>query len=62
MKLNWCARLEKWMLRSLTAFRLLKRDLIKFLNESKKSGKIKHVGFSYHGSKEEFELLLDATI
>lgn len=42
-----------------TMNRLLKRDLIKFLNESKKSGKIKHVGFSYHGSKEEFELLLD---
>ena len=39
--------------------RLLKRDLIKFLNKAKSEGKIKHVGFSYHGPKEEFPLLID---
>lgn len=42
-----------------TMNRLLKRDLIRFLNESKNSGKIKYVRFSYHGVREEFELLLD---
>ena len=39
--------------------RLLKRDLIKFLNKAKKEGKIRYVGFSYHGPKEEFPLLVD---
>jgi hypothetical protein len=39
--------------------RLLKRDLIKFLNKAKREGKIKYVGFSYHGPKEEFSLLID---
>lgn len=39
--------------------RLLKRDLIKFLNEARSAGKIKHIGFSYHGPKEEFPLLID---
>ena len=39
--------------------RLLKKDLIKFLNKAKSEGKIKHVGFSYHGSKEEFEIVVD---
>ena len=29
--------------------RLLKRDLIKFLNEARSAGKTKHIGFSYHG-------------
>lgn len=42
-----------------TINRLLKRDLIKFLNKAKSEGKIKHVGFSYHGPKEEFEIILD---
>lgn len=40
--------------------RLLKKDLIKFLNNAKRQGKINHVGFSYHGVKEEFELVVDA--
>lgn len=39
--------------------RLLKRDLIKFLNKARNEGKIKHVGFSYHGPKEEFPILID---
>lgn len=39
--------------------RLLKRDLIKFLNKAKSEGKIRYVGFSYHGPKEEFPLLVD---
>lgn len=42
-----------------TINRLLKRDLIKFLNKAKSEGKIRHVGFSYHGPKEEFPLLID---
>ena len=39
--------------------RLLKRDLMKFLNKAKREGKIKYAGFSYHGPKEEFSLLVD---
>lgn len=39
--------------------RLLKKDLIKFLNKAKKEGKVRHVGFSYHGPREEFEIVLD---
>ena len=39
--------------------RLLKKDLIKFLNNARNEGKIRHIGFSYHGPKEEFELLVD---
>ena len=39
--------------------RLLKRDLIKFLNKARNDGKIKHIGFSYHGPKEEFPILID---
>ena len=42
-----------------TVNRLLKKDLIKFLNKAKAEGKIRHVGFSYHGVKEEFDLLID---
>ena len=40
--------------------RLLKKDLIKFLNKAQSEGKIKHIGFSYHGPKEEFPMLIDA--
>ncbi|WP_407391777.1 aldo/keto reductase [Methanobrevibacter sp.] len=43
-----------------TINRLLKRDLIKFIDKAKAEGKIKHVGFSYHGPKEEFEQVVDA--
>lgn len=39
--------------------RLLKKDLIKFLNKARSEGKIKHIGFSYHGPREEFEIVLD---
>ena len=39
--------------------RLLKKDLLKFLNNAKREGKIRHAGFSYHGPKEEFEIILD---
>ena len=39
--------------------RLLKRDLIRFINEARDAGKIKHIGFSYHGPKEEFPILVD---
>ena len=42
-----------------TVNRLLKKGLIDFLNKAKSEGKIKHVGFSYHGVKEEFDLLID---
>ena len=40
--------------------RLLKKGLIEFLNKVQNDGKIKHVGFSYHGPKEEFPILIDA--
>ena len=40
--------------------RLFKKDLIKFLNKAQSEGKIKHIGFSYHGPKEEFPMLIDA--
>ena len=42
-----------------TINRLLKRDLIKFINNAKSDGKIKNIGFSYHGPKEEFEIVVD---
>lgn len=42
-----------------TINRLLKRDLFEFINKAKREGKIKHVGFSYHGPKEEFEIIVD---
>lgn len=43
-----------------SANRLLKKGLIEFLSKAQSEGKIKHVGFSYHGAKEEFDLLIDA--
>ena len=39
--------------------RLLKRDLVNFISKAKADGKIKHIGFSYHGPKEEFEIIVD---
>lgn len=39
--------------------RLLKRDLVKFIENAKSDGKIKHIGFSYHGPKEEFQEVVD---
>lgn len=42
-----------------TINRLLKRDLIKFIDKAKSDGKIRHAGFSYHGPKEEFEEVVD---
>ena len=43
-----------------TINRLIKRDLIKFLDKAKAEGKIRHAGFSYHGPKEEFESVVDS--
>ncbi len=42
-----------------TINRLIKKGLFEFLNQAKNDGRIKHVGFSYHGPKEEFELIID---
>ncbi len=42
-----------------TVNRLIKRGLFDFLNKARSEGKIKYVGFSYHGVKEEFDLLID---
>ena len=39
--------------------RLFKKDLAKFLKKAQSEGKIKHVGFSYHGPKDEFPTLID---
>ena len=43
-----------------TLNRLIKKGLFDFLNKAKRDGKIRHTGFSYHGVKEEFDLLIDA--
>ena len=40
--------------------RLFKKDLAKFLKKAQSEGRIRHVGFSYHGPKEEFPSLIDA--
>ena len=40
--------------------RLFKKDLIKFLEKAQSEGKIKYVGFSYHGPKEDFPSLIDS--
>ena len=40
--------------------RLMKRDLVKFLDKAKSDGKIRHTGFSYHGPKEEFSQAIDS--
>lgn len=42
-----------------TINRLIKRDLFRFIEKAKSDGKILHVGFSYHGPKEEFETVVD---
>lgn len=42
-----------------TVNRLFKRGLIEFLDKAKRDGKVKHVGFSYHGPKEDFETIID---
>ena len=42
-----------------TINRLIKRDLFKFLDKARADGKIKHIGFSYHGAKEEFNSVVD---
>ena len=45
----------------LKAFRrLVKKDLIEFINKAKNEGKIKNIGFSYHGPKDEFETIVDS--
>ena len=43
-----------------TINRLFKRGLIEFLEKAKSEGKIKHIGFSYHGPKDEFESVIDS--
>ena len=43
-----------------TINRLWKRGLAEFITDAKRNGKIKYVGFSYHGVKEEFETLIDS--
>ena len=42
-----------------TINRLIKRDLITFIEKAKADGKIRHIGFSFHGRKEELESVLD---
>ena len=42
-----------------TINRLIRRDLLKFIQKAKDEGKIRHIGFSYHGPKEEFEIIVD---
>lgn len=49
------------MLSDVTAWeRLIEVGALEWLQEKKASGRIKHVGFSYHGNTEEFIKLLDA--
>ena len=40
--------------------KLVKLNVFDFLEESKKEGKIKHIGFSYHGSKDDFKEIVDS--
>ena len=42
-----------------TMNRLVKKDVFKFLSKAKQEGKIKYVGFSYHGTIKDFPLLID---
>ena len=42
-----------------TMKRLVKLDVFKFLNKAKQEGKIKNIGFSYHGKVDEFIELVD---
>lgn len=43
-----------------TTNRLIKKGLFEFLDNAKSEGKVRHVGFSYHGPKEEFDSIVDA--
>ena len=43
-----------------TVNRLVKRGLFDFLSKAQSEGKIRHVGFSYHGPREEFETVVDS--
>ena len=40
--------------------RLVRRDLVKFIEKARNDGKIKNIGFSYHGPKDEFETIVDS--
>lgn len=40
--------------------RLKKRDVFKFLQKAQSEGKIKHIGFSYHGKTNEFNEVVDS--
>lgn len=42
-----------------TMKRLVKKDVFKFIEKAKKEGKIKYIGFSYHGKADEFIDLVD---
>lgn len=42
-----------------TMKRLIKKDVFKFLEKAKEDGKIKYIGFSYHGKADEFIELVD---
>ena len=40
--------------------RLVRKDLVKFIEKARDDGKIKNIGFSYHGPKDEFETIVDS--
>lgn len=42
-----------------TMKRLIKKDVFKFLEKAKEDGKIRYVGFSYHGKADEFDDIVD---
>ncbi|MCQ2971774.1 MAG: aldo/keto reductase [archaeon] len=43
-----------------TLRRIEKLNIYDFIEKAKKEGKIKHIGFSYHGSKDKFNEIIDS--
>ena len=55
--------IDYYLLHSLSEnnfFKLKELGVLEFLEDSKKKGKIKHIGFSFHDNKEAFKKIVDA--
>lgn len=56
-------RIEYYLMHSLNSLdgwlRLKQLGVVEFLEKAKKDGKIKHIGFSYHGDKFQFQKIVD---
>ena len=55
--------IDYYLIHSLTDMdgwnRLKKLGVLEFLDKAKKEGKIINIGFSYHGDKEDFKIIVD---